>query len=324
MRRGYIATHARAWLKTARVELAALADLDPERVDKYARKFEVTGRYTDYREMLAAEGLDILSVCTQNSTHREIVEHAAGTGLKAIFCEKPIADTLAAADVMIDACQRNGVVLMVNHKRRFDRFHREAAEFIHQGRLGRIQQVTCYYTAGIANTCTHLFDLLRDFLGEVEWVRGVPSRIPSPNERDPNIDGFLQFADGPRVAIQTCDVREYTIFEVNVLGTKGRLRIMAHGFEAQFEDVRDHTRFTGYHALHAASLPIDASGNREYFVQAAAHLADCLDDGHPPACTGEDGRKTMELIFALLESAEHDGQRVTLPFTDTGRAIPSR
>lgn len=323
-RRGYVSTHAGAYVQTPGVELVALADIDRTKLEHYGNKYGVRGRYQDYRQMLAHERLDIVSVCTWNDTHREIVEAAVEAGVKAIFCEKPIAERLAAADVMIQRCADAGVILMVNHQRRFDRFHREVAAYLREGCLGHIQQATCYYTAGVANTGSHLFDLLRFFFGDVDWVQGIYSHNLSPNPHDPNVDGWLHFGRDLLVSIQACDVHSYTIFEIDILGTLGRLRLTSHGFDVQFEEVHESTRFAGYYELCSATPPVNPDGPREFMLQAVAHLLDCLERGQKPLCSGEDGRRALEIICALRESADADGRRIHLPLADSSMIIQSR
>jgi predicted dehydrogenase len=97
---------------------------------------------------------------------------------------------------MIGLCRERGVALQVDHQRRFDPFHQEVRRFIQEGGLGRVQQATFYYSAGIANTGSHLFDLLRFFFGDAAWVQAVRSQNPSPNPADPNIDGLVKFRSG--------------------------------------------------------------------------------------------------------------------------------
>ena len=323
-RRGYVSTHAGAYSRTPGVNLVALCDLNQELLDRYAEKFNVPGRYTDLERMLGAERLDILSVCTWNHTHRECVERAVDAGVKAVFCEKPIAESLGSADVMVQKCAERGVVLMIDHQRRFDRLHQDVAAFLKAGKLGRIQQVTCYYTAGVANTGSHLFDLLRFFLGEVEWAAATYSRNHSGHLSDPNVDGWLQFRNGPLVSIQSCDVNDYTIFEVEILGTKGRLGVTSHGFDIRFETVSASTRFTGYRELCPATPPVQADGPREFMLQGVAHLVDCLERGTLPVCSGEDGRGALEIVCALRESAQADGVRVQVPLTSSSITVRSR
>jgi predicted dehydrogenase len=323
-RRPFISTHAGAYSHIGDVELVALADVDASRLAHYGDKFGVSGRYQDYREMLQRERPDLVSICTRADTHCQITERAACSGVRAIFCEKPLADSLASADAMIEICKRAGVLLLVNHQRRFDRFHQQLAAFVREGGLGKVRQVTSYYTAGVANTGTHLFDLLASFLGEVESVTAVFSSRDSPNPGDPNLDGWLRFRGGAQAAIQAMDVRDYTIFETNILGSCGRLRLMAHGFKAQLETVIESPQFSGYQELGPADLPIDAKGVGELMLQAIAHIVDCLRNGKRPVSSGEDGRRALEIICALHESANSGGTRVMLPLRSDSVSIQSR
>lgn len=322
--RRFVSTHAGAYRRTPGIDLVALSDLDVSRLTVYGDKFDVPGRYLDFKTMLATENLDLLSVCTWNSTHQEIVTRAAEAGVRAILCEKPIAESLAAADAIIESCARRGVVLLIDHMRRFDPFQQEIAAFLRENRLGAIQQVTCYYTAGLANTGTHLLDLLRFYFGDVEWVEGRLSDATSPNPFDPNVDGWLRFATGFSAVLQACDVKSYLIFEINILGTYGRLRVTDSGFNLHVEEVRQSNRFDGYRELSETSSPIAINRPHEFMLHAVQHLIDCLERRAQPLSSGEDGRKALELICALRESAAKDGSRIALPLESTNVTISSR
>ncbi|MHB8754668.1 MAG: Gfo/Idh/MocA family protein [Candidatus Acidiferrales bacterium] len=322
-RRKYVSTHAGAYARTAGIDLAALCDLDKGKLKRYGEKFQVRNQYTDFVQMLRQEQLDVLSICTLSGMHLEIARAAVECGVKAIFCEKPIADSLSAADEMIRLCAERGVVLMIDHQRRLDPFNQRIAAFVRDGGLGSVQQATCYYTAGVANTGTHLFDLLRFYVGDVDWVEGRISANASPNAADPNIDGWLGFANGTVAAIQACDVRAYTIFEINLLGTRGRLRVTSHGFEAEFEEVRESERYSGYRELFPASLPIDGNGSHEVMLCGVAHLLDCMERGRKPVSSGEDGRAALEVICGLSQSALECGRRVERPFVQALLTIAS-
>ncbi|MFI5127140.1 MAG: Gfo/Idh/MocA family protein [Candidatus Acidiferrales bacterium] len=323
-RRGYVSTHAGTYARTKGIELAALCDLDEKKLERYAEKFGVPGRYADFMQMFTAEKLDIVSICTLSATHLEIARAAVESGVKAMFCEKPIAESLSAADEMMRLCAEHNVVLLIDHQRRFDPFHQRIAVFLRDGGLGRVQQVTCYYTAGVANTGTHLFDLLRFYLGDVKWAEGRISANASSNDADPNIDGWLGFADGTVAAIQACDARAYTIFEIHLLGTKGRLHVTSHGFSVEFDEVRDSGRYSGYRELFPATLPIDAGGSHEVMLNGVAHLLDCMETGRKPVSSGEDGRAALEIVCALSQSALECGKRVEIPLVETSLHIVSK
>ena len=75
----------------------------------YAVDFPDLHIYSNHKELLAAEGpLDILTVGVSDHRHAEIVIDAANAGVRAIFCEKPLATTVEDTDRMLEACERNG------------------------------------------------------------------------------------------------------------------------------------------------------------------------------------------------------------------------
>ncbi len=323
-RRTTVGTHAGAYRRVPGVELVALADTDPAKLERYGAKFGVTGRYADHRALLAQERPDIVSICTWADSHRAIVEDAVAARVRAIFCEKPIADTLDAARAMRQLCAARGVLLLVNHRRRFDAYHRDIARFIGGGGLGRIQHITCYYTSGVANTGAHLFDALRLYGGEITWVRARRSVNPSPNPDDPNLDAWLGFEAGFTATVLACDVKAYYVFEIDVLGTEGRLRIASTSAETlTFEAVRDSRVSSEYRELYSAPAPVP-NGPHEQMIDAVQNVLDSLDGRAQPACTAEDGEKALEIIIALRESAARDGALVELPLRDSAVRIASR
>lgn len=323
-KRKMISSHAGAYSVVDEVDLVAACDLSKEKLERCGKRWHIPSLYEDFREMLRKEALDILSICTWNPTHLDIVREAVNSGVKAIFCEKPIADSLKNADQMIRLCNEKGVILQVDHQRRFDTFHQEIRAFLQSGKMDRIQQVTFYYTGGIANTGSHMFDLLRFFFGYVEWVQAVTSQNKSPNPNDPNIDGVMKFVNGPFCSIQACDVQDFLIFEMDCLGTKGRLNITHSGFDLEFYQVEESKLFSGYGEIFPAPSPINSEMPRYFMVNGVKHLTECLENGKKSISSGEDGRAALELICAFSESAEEDGKRVWLPLKDSRIEIRSK
>lgn len=323
-RRQYASTHARAYARTEGIELAALCDTNEEKLGRYGVKFNVPKRYVDYREMLDGRELDIVSICTLSNSHLEITQAAVEAGVHGIFCEKPIAESLSAADEMIRLCAEHGVTLMIGHQRRFDPMHQRLAKFVLNGGLGHVQQGTCYYTAGVANTGTHLFDLLRLYLGEATWVCGNLSSNPSSNVADPNIDGWIGFTSGAVVAIQALDATAYTIFEISLLGTERRLRLASHGNRAEFEEAHPSERFSGYRELFPAATAVESRSTQELLMCGVAHLVDCLEKRAKPVSSGEDGRAALEIVCALSQSAMECGKRIDLPLASTSVTVQSK
>ena len=80
-----ISTHAGAYTAESDVELVAVSDLDKEKLQKCGKRWNVASLYQDYRVMLKEQNLDVLSICTWNSTHLDVVKEAVASGVKAIF-----------------------------------------------------------------------------------------------------------------------------------------------------------------------------------------------------------------------------------------------
>lgn len=308
--RAFVSTHAGAYARTPGVELAAVCDLNPARAAGAAERFGALA-YTDHVEMLRVERPDVVSVCTPVDSHVLVVRDAVAAGVRAVFCEKPIADTLAEADEIIRLCEENGVVLLVDHQRRFDPLHQAVRRLVRY-ELGRVQQATCYYTAGILNTGTHLIDLLRFLFGDLDWVAGRHTP-PDDGRHDPNVDGWVAFKSGLVASVQGCDAAAYNIFETVILSEHGRVTLTGGGLTARFERVVESGRFGGYRELQPAPLPFTVGNSGEFMLDAVAHLVDCVENGRQPLCSGEDGRAALEGVLALKASARLEGQTVSLP-----------
>src|SRR6266542_5005936 len=133
--------HAYAYQQHPQVDLVAICDVNPAVFD---RVYTAAGiergavrEYTDYRELLRQERLDLVSVATPDHYHAGPVTEAAAAGVGGILCEKPIASSLAAADRMIEAVERYGTKMLVDHTRNFEPAYVEVRDRVRQGELRR-------------------------------------------------------------------------------------------------------------------------------------------------------------------------------------------
>ena len=87
--------------------MVAVCDINPEVFDRFYGRAEIArggiGEYADYREMFAKENLDVVSVATPDHLHVDPVCDASDAGIRGILCEKPLANSVAEADRMVDA-----------------------------------------------------------------------------------------------------------------------------------------------------------------------------------------------------------------------------
>lgn len=138
---GGIATakHMPSLAKLDCVELTAFYDISEEKAKNAKEKFgsESAKVYSDYREMLQNESIDVIHVCTPNDSHAEISIAALEAG-KHVNCEKPMAKTAAEARLMLEAAERTGKKLTISYQNRF----RPDSQYLYQacrnGELGEI------------------------------------------------------------------------------------------------------------------------------------------------------------------------------------------
>ena len=175
--RGIGVAHATGIVGSDRASLAAACDLDEETLREFEQRWPDADLtlYRDHREMLDRESLDIVTVATSDHRHADLVVDAANAGAKGIFCEKPLATSLADADRMIAACDANNTTLSVDHTRRFIPLWRYAKEeIVDQGVIGPVQYVIGTLSgprAMLFRNGTHTLDAICYYAGEQpQWV----------------------------------------------------------------------------------------------------------------------------------------------------------
>ncbi|MEJ7720082.1 MAG: Gfo/Idh/MocA family oxidoreductase [Ilumatobacteraceae bacterium] len=88
-------------------------------------------------ELVEADGVDAVAICTSTDTHVEMIVRAAAAG-RHVFCEKPIALDLDRIDAALHDVERAGVALHVGFNRRFDPAHRSVRDAIAKGEIGDV------------------------------------------------------------------------------------------------------------------------------------------------------------------------------------------
>ena len=119
-----------------KAKLVAVADIDEARAKEVGERFGAEHIYTDYRDLLARDDIQAVSVCGPNCVHAEHTIAAVNAG-KHVLCEKPMAISLAEANDMIAAAEDAGVQLMVGFTHRFHHFNRKARDLVADNVIGR-------------------------------------------------------------------------------------------------------------------------------------------------------------------------------------------
>ena len=258
--------------------------------------------------MLAKEQPDLLSVATSDHRHAQIVVDAVEAGVRGIFCEKPIATTLADADRMIEACRSRGVPLLIDHSMRWYPQYVEARHLLRSGAVGTVRRVLvtgCGTRAMLFRNTTHVVDLLcflvdsdpRWLVAELDdrWA-DYPPRYAGDGGKDPATDpgvsAYVHFENGVR-AFLNCSQVPVSYREWDVIGDAGRLRIGSQASEL-WRLQPDGT---------LAMTPLrPAATTRADMGAAVAELIDLIEGGGDGSSTGEDGRRTLSVLLGILQS----------------------
>ena len=212
-------------------KLIGVVSRDQGRADTFAKKFGAQHAYTRYEDLLANPEVTVVAIHTPNSQHADQAVAAARAG-KHVFCDKPMATSIADAERMVRECERAGVKLGLNFHNRFMPCFVEARRVIAGGELGEIQHVqveaspgarpggrlgswrTDPATAGLGTTYSigvHVYDILRYLLAsEITLVSAFFDK-PLGVMEEINAS-LLRFANG---AIAQMSVHENSAFPHN-------------------------------------------------------------------------------------------------------------
>jgi predicted dehydrogenase len=169
--------------------LIAICGRNEEAVTEAARRYGYEGNYTDWREMLEDDRIQLFDNGGPNNVHAEPCITAAQAG-KHIFCEKPLARSAEEAKEMLDAVTKAGVKHMVAHNYRFVPAIRLARNLIDSGALGQIYHFRAVYlqewimphyneakiwrldkemagSGAVGDLGSHIIDLARFLVGEI-------------------------------------------------------------------------------------------------------------------------------------------------------------
>jgi UDP-N-acetyl-2-amino-2-deoxyglucuronate dehydrogenase len=327
--------HAKALAEASSARLVACMDTVPSSAQSLGEQYGVP-HTTELAELLARPDVDAVTVATPAFTHADLAEQAAKAG-KAVLCEKPLAADLPDADRMIAACRDAGVALATCFPLRYLGAAKWTRELVQTGALGDVIAVRLrnlgekdgsYWVGGysgrtstdwrkskaqsgggiIITNLSHHLDLSRAITGlEVARVYGETGTFVTDVEVEDVGVACLRYENGAIGTLEgaSCFYGGTPEPGIVVLATKGQSRFGLWGGTC---DV--------YLTEAAAGVPARQWTTREFKDSILAELYDdfapAVRAGQTPPCTGEDGRKALEIAAAIYRSA-HTGQPVSLP-----------
>ena len=137
--------HMPSLKKIPEAKMVAFCDIVEEKAIKAAREYgEPDAKvYTDYKEMLKDESIEVIHVLTPNRSHADITIDALHAG-KHVMCEKPMAKTAEDAKRMVEAAKETGKKLTIGYQHRHKAASQYAKQYIDRGDLGEVYYANCY------------------------------------------------------------------------------------------------------------------------------------------------------------------------------------
>jgi len=292
----YVLTHAHAFSKTPGFSLVGFVDTDLERAQSAAKRWN-TQAFTSIETAFAYAPIDIICVAVPDEFHYAVLRHVAQFPIKLVFAEKPLTQTLSEAEEIRTLYKKNNISLALNYIRRFVPEFSMLKNNIQMGKYGRFITGTAYYGKGFLHNGSHLLDTLRFLLGEIDRIT-INDQIADFYVDDPTVTAKLSFSGGAHFFLQAVPCNFYTIFELDFLFEKGRVRIVDSGFKIEEYAVRKDPIFNGYQdlALYAAFQTSLGMALR----YAAKNIYDHLSHKTPLLCSLEDGYQLLAL-YARVE-----------------------
>ncbi len=294
-------THAGAWTRHGGFRITACADPDAHRRAIFLRHWGVESGFDSCTQAIdSGERWDVVSICSPTASHFYDVMTALQSQPRLIFCEKPLAPTAAEAEAIVKACETAGVLLAVNHTRRWAPDVREFGRQLATGEHGEVRSISARYGKGVLNNGSHLLDLLSFWLGPLELLsagRAVHDFWPD----DPTVPALLAASSGICISIGCAYAADYSLFEVELVTSTAVIAMEDGGLAWRLRLPGPSTQFAGYKTLDAGRrLP---GRYLEAMVGAADNIYDGLLNDAPLLSTGSTALVAQRLCETLRNEA---------------------
>lgn len=308
------------------IELRAVCDIKEDRAKKTAEKYNCK-YYTDYKEMIEKEKLDVVHICTPHYLHPIIAMYAASKKVN-VITEKPMSIKLEDADKMIEACRKNNVKLGVIFQNRYNAGSMLIKKNLENGELGKILSAKMtltwdrsdeYYSSSdwkgtwdkegggvIIDQAIHTLDIMRWLIDSpVDYVdASISNRAHHKVEVEDSAEGVIKFKNGVQLAFYAMNYYTYDApIQVELHCEKGIVKMVADWASIKFNNGIE------YIADRDPNFQIDyGDGVKDYWgvnhYKEIERYYEALSEGKEPFINGEEARKTQQMICAMYESGK--------------------
>jgi len=294
-------THLGAYKSTGRFGSIIAYDSDAAACRSFAERHpDVT--LVPSLETLVAQRCDAISICTPPDTHRSVLEAVLLGAPKVIWCEKPLATSLADATWMVGACAERDIPLIVSHVRRWHRRWRRFRERIATGDIGTVRCLRIAMPNRLWSIGSHGIDLLLWIGGPIAEMRAL--ELPAAAQGgEPACAALLRFASGVLGIFQVTGLKEKFVVEAEAIGDRGRLVLSESRGTVRLERFERSKRYEGYEELAEAfddAVPGGHDDSASPFSAIAMEVLALLAEPHrAPTCSGRDALETQRALAKM-------------------------
>lgn len=302
-------TIAPAMVAEPECELVAGVSRDQSRADAFAAEFGARFAYTSYDELLANPEIDAVYIATPNAQHVDQVIAAAEAG-KHVWCDKPMALTVADGQREIEACDRAGVTLGINFHNRHLPWVRDVKRMLADGVIGDVLTIQVEVSAGARppaswrndrelagigttfNIGVHAYDFL-SYLLDSDPVEVVALWDDDGYAVENQSLALIRFEGGATAYVNSNQRIPQPQNDIAIYGTTGR--IVGEGVTR----ARDDGRLTVTTADGSTETPYADPGAHRLSLRA---YTQAVLAGETPNASAADGLRSMRLCEAMTRS----------------------
>jgi len=240
--------------------------------------------------------------------------------------------SLVECDRMIEACDRAGVLLQINHNRRWHPAWNLGLKLLNEGAIGQLNHIYCYMDGGkpapwwrseregpLLHDFTHYFDLMDMYTGQVDWLCGLAEQRRRSWAVEDFSAAFMKFRNGVSGLIHGAELSEYSDLAFELRGTTGVIRFEGEQVRL-FQAVQTvYEPDSGFQWSSLQPRPVEQPAPVSTYVLALAELVAALDvreRGETEVLMRSDGRvgrRSLEMVMAIYQSQLEGNRPVRFP-----------
>ncbi len=293
----HVYSHARAFNEHPLFELVAGVDTDPQRRDQFDRHF---GRavFAGIDEAMRSTPLDVVAIAVPTDVHvhvlRKVLLHCRP---RVLLCEKPLAYDLDEAREILRLCDQSDTALYVNYIRRVDPAVRTIKRRLDKGDIVRPVKGIVWYSKGLFNNGSHLFDLLQYWLGDMQSFQIIRSERSWGDDPEPDL--LIVFSGVP-VYFLAAREEDFSHYTIELLSPNGRLRYDRGGQNVVWQSVTASATFADYTVLDGTEQKLATSLSRIQW-HVVDHLAEVLNEMPSGLCSGEEALRVVDALASIAK-----------------------